>query len=394
MLTREDLREIMNEAAAATKTDFLPGERGKDKAIRGALAGYAKGCRREDIIGLYDSTVFGSGKNGILLAVDGLYSSEFAHFPKKTGGLSKLPLAGICRVKKGGTNNAFLTVDYASGSQRVVYVGNVYDKPVIAILEGVIALSASAPDAPAPDPGTAPAGAEPVKEAKAALTFDEIVEEALAQPEPAAHKPPAAQPEPATPPAPKETPPPEPTAQDLYRAGGELYQAGRHREALTFLTQAGEKGLAKAQVLCASIYYDEGDDEAALHWALAAAKQGDVRAQVLCAGLYEEGRGTETDPEKALYWYLAAAEQGDAEAQFRCGTMYDDGLGTQVDRRAAMDWYLQAARQGHCNAQVLCGILYLKGEVTERNFAKAEDWLKKAARQGDESAQALLDTYF
>ena len=91
MLTRETLRKIMDQAAAATKTDFLPVVKLKDKVIRNALSGYAKGCRREDIIGIYDTTVFGSGKNGILLAVDGLYSHEFAHFPKKTGGSSSCP---------------------------------------------------------------------------------------------------------------------------------------------------------------------------------------------------------------------------------------------------------------------------------------------------------------
>lgn len=449
MLTREDLRGIMEEVAAATKTEFKPTEQLKDKAVGNALSGFAKGCRREEIVGLYDATVFGNGKRGILLAVDGIYSHEFPSFDRQTNGVSKLPLDGVCSFEKGGTNNAFLTVRYQDGSEIVVYAGNVYDKPVLGILEAVIAktsanAAASAPapkatgkaptakpvavsqpkeeaapaqtapveEVPAVEPvavlqpkkETAPAqaasvekgsGAQPV-EIPEEINFDALCDEILAQADATVELPVPAKVVAEASPA-VETVSEKQKAEAAYRMGSKLYLEGKEQEALKPLLVAANLGQLDAQLLCALIYseeYTDEDDAQALYWYQKAAEQGSDRAQYCCGVMYENGEGTVSDPAKALYWYLKAAQKGHDRAQFRCGVLYEDGLGTDMDKEEAMRWYLKSAKQGVCEAQVICGINYMKGEGVKKDWDKAKFWLEQAAAQEDESAQNLLRTYF
>jgi hypothetical protein len=56
---------------------FMPLEQVKERSLAGALSSYASGCPKEKVLLLMDTTVFGGGKEGFLLAEDRLYASFF-----------------------------------------------------------------------------------------------------------------------------------------------------------------------------------------------------------------------------------------------------------------------------------------------------------------------------
>lgn len=148
MFTKEQLLNIIPEPQ---KKKFVPAEQKKEKVIRNALQNYAAGCRREDVVAVYDTTVMGNGKNGYLLAADGLYGYDFATFKRHTDGVKKVPFKGLqsyyrfaeSTIEKEKTHHlseALYRFVYADGSSLVIYLSTVYGVAVVPVIEGFFKL--------------------------------------------------------------------------------------------------------------------------------------------------------------------------------------------------------------------------------------------------------------
>ncbi len=158
------------------------------------------------------------------------------------------------------------------------------------------------------------------------------------------------------------------------------------------LEKLASRGDADAGYDCAGMYRrGEGtavDREKAFYWYEKAALQGHAKAQYECGNILKNGEGREPDPEKALYWYEKAAEQDHEDALVQCGFMYYDGEGTGPDKKRALYFFERAAVVGRDPwVRALCGSMYGEGEGTEPDPEKAFYWDEKAARQGNGRAQ-------
>lgn len=148
MFTRDQLLSIIPESQ---KKRFVPVEQKKEKVIRNALQNYAAGCHMEDVVAVYDITITNTGKNGYLLATDGLYGYDFTTFKKYTDGVKKVPFKGLksyyCFAESSieEEKNHHLSKElhrfvYADGSSLVIYLSTVYGVEVIPIIEGIFKL--------------------------------------------------------------------------------------------------------------------------------------------------------------------------------------------------------------------------------------------------------------
>lgn len=84
-MTQGEMIDILQKYYGQIKTSFefhLIGEI-KEKALKNALKIYAPGVDKNTIVGLYDTTVFGSGKLGYLFTTDKIYYKEDSEKPKK-----------------------------------------------------------------------------------------------------------------------------------------------------------------------------------------------------------------------------------------------------------------------------------------------------------------------
>ncbi len=84
-MTQGEMIDILRKYYGQIKTSFefrLVGEI-KEKALKNALKIYAPGVDKNTIVGLYDTTVFGSGKLGYLFTTDKIYYKEDSKKPKK-----------------------------------------------------------------------------------------------------------------------------------------------------------------------------------------------------------------------------------------------------------------------------------------------------------------------
>lgn len=146
MYTREQLQDILKKVHA---DKFKAAESKKEKTIENALKNYASGCKREDVVAIYDTTISGNGKKGYLLARDGMYGDNFATFKAYTGGGYKIPFEGMVRfyrltespyeetLSKSLLKSLF-RFEYEDGSKILAYVGNVYDEYVIPVMKAVL----------------------------------------------------------------------------------------------------------------------------------------------------------------------------------------------------------------------------------------------------------------
>ncbi|HCT89909.1 MAG TPA: hypothetical protein DF613_00780 [Lachnospiraceae bacterium] len=180
-------------------------------------------------------------------------------------------------------------------------------------------------------------------------------------------------------------------SEEASRLAGEVrFELDRFR--LGELEKRAVQGDADARYDCAAMYRKgEGttvDWGKAFYWYEKAALQGHAGAQYECGRIYEKGEGREQDQEKALYWYEKAAAQDHVDALVQCGLMYYDGEGTEVDKCGALRFFERAADVGSDpDIQSLCGSMYKDGEGTEIDQEKSLYWYEKAALQGHCKAQ-------
>ncbi len=157
-------------------------------------------------------------------------------------------------------------------------------------------------------------------------------------------------------------------------------------EAVRWLKQSAEQGVAKAQYELAMCYEQAGNADTAeiVKWYGKAAEQGIVEALYRVGTYYLWGKGVEKKPQEAVSLLTKAAEQGHARAQYRLADCYMYGRGTAQNAQAAVDWFTKAANQGLHEATTELAKCYLYGKGIEPNIMKALELLS-----GVETDEAL-----
>ncbi|MDE6241405.1 MAG: sel1 repeat family protein [Anaeroplasmataceae bacterium] len=203
-----------------------------------------------------------------------------------------------------------------------------------------------------------------------------------------------------------------------------------NEEAMHWLEQAANQGLAEAQSLLAEgyctlsnikdyklakywfekaaaqnypdaiyqlgIFYEKGDYgvpvdiKKALQYFEKAANLGYLDAQLHFGGILHYGlHGVQVDYTKAKYYYELAASQNMREAQYLLGVLYFNGLGVTEDKEKAISFFESAADKLD-DAQYVLGWIYAKGEGRPQDYQKGKYYFEKAATQGHVSAQYNL----
>lgn len=298
-------------------------------------------------MGGYDLTIFGSGKSGFLIATDAIYGSSFIRLANRTSQVTKVPFEGMLSVEKSGKEDAFLTVKYVDGSQLTIYLGNVYDKVVIGILQEIIRLQNSQTPAESMDQ----------------IDKNQIEEKVEKKPEKAEKKP--EQPE---------------EAEQKEEKRSE--KAERKTDVRGALFQKGQEAYWKKDYETAFSYYCQ------------AAAEGDIAGIYAMATAYRWGHGVETDVEKAVELYKKSAEYGYSPAQFELAEIFASDEIEKRDMQRALFWYEKSAEQGYARAQEQLAFCYEEGDGVEQSDEKAVYWLEKAANQGLDFSQYLLGTHY
>lgn len=152
------------------------------------------------------------------------------------------------------------------------------------------------------------------------------------------------------------------SADKLYKAGKELYDAKNYSAAFPKLQEAAAKGHKKAQ-------YRLGR-------------------------CYDKGHGVAENDSLAFVWYLKSAEQEYAKAQYQVGKSYKNGEGVAKDRQKAVAYFTLAAKQGNADAQYQLAKAYLNGKGVKADKKQAAKWLTKAVRNekgGDEVMRKMRE---
>lgn len=445
MLTVKQLQDIMSKFNDSVYSFKTPAQL-KEKVIANAIKSYATDCRVEDVVGIMDTTILGSGKTGFLISKKALYGSNFDLSPidyrNKT---KKVPLDGIRSVTTVPNRPSFISVEYRDGKKFTVY-GGIYKDAIIKFLNGVI--KALGPQTPkefyaagqsadadnalkyylrAAEMGHADAqykcgeiyyngsgvtndyekalmwykkaAAQGHHAAMNKLAFGENVAKSTAdnnkKEASAEHS--KAKPEPQT-------------AAELYSAGLAAYRKNDYQTALQYCLQAAKMGHTEAQVACGWLYYRglgaAKDPAKALMWYEKAALQNHPDAMYKCAQLYFNSDATEKNLETALFWAAKANEQNMSKTAQLCGQisaelanakphpqtaeeLYSAGQTAKQkkDFTAALEYFLKAAEMEHADAQFNCAEIYNTAGNVNEDKAKALMWYEKAGAQGNPIAQ-------
>ena len=104
----------------------------------------------------------------------------------------------------------------------------------------------------------------------------------------------------------------------LWNKGEELYNQGRHEEAVKYYRLAADRGYDKAQNSLGYCFY--------------------------------KGHGVEENHDEAAKWIRKAAEQGNVNAQYNLGCLYKEGQGVEKNTKLAKEWIMKAAAKDHHGA--------------------------------------------
>lgn len=192
-----------------------------------------------------------------------------------------------------------------------------------------------------------------------------------------------------------ETPAAEMTAEELYQAGLEAFDAEDYGKALELLQQAADAGHAEAWTAI-GFQYDMGlgveqDYGKAIGYYQKAADLGDALGLTNIGYSYYFGTGVEQDYGKALEYFRKAADLGEGQAVNNLGDMYENGIGVEQDYVQAMKYYQQAAELGEGYAYAGIGSLYRGGKGVEQDLLKAAEYYKKALELGVDDPVILQD---
>ena len=110
----EGNREIRARGASGS---FLPAGKLTPKQLRGAVGSIAKGEKEEDVLGMMDDTLFGSGKSGVVLTKTKLYSSWAKKHP--------IDIHHLVKIEQ-GKSSCHLLLTYDDYHQEDIFYNNDY----------------------------------------------------------------------------------------------------------------------------------------------------------------------------------------------------------------------------------------------------------------------------
>lgn len=110
----EGNREIRARGSSGT---FLPAAKLTPKQLKGAVGSIAKGEKEEDVMGMMDDSIFGSGKSGVVLTKTKLYSS----WAKK----NPIDIHHLVKIEQ-GKSSCHLLLTYDDYHQEDVFYNNDY----------------------------------------------------------------------------------------------------------------------------------------------------------------------------------------------------------------------------------------------------------------------------
>jgi TPR repeat protein len=175
----------------------------------------------------------------------------------------------------------------------------------------------------------------------------------------------------------------------LYLQGDGVERDQKKGAAL--ITQAAEKGYARAQMIL-GLYYGTDmfsgakDMDKAKLWLGKAAEQGNDKAKILLRDIDHQ------PPHDSVEEAQKKAEAGNAEAQYDLATRYRDGSqGAGKDLGASLKWFLLAAGQGYPYAESDLSMLLFKG--TDKT-SEAIEWMTLAAQHGVSNSQYELASIY
>lgn len=123
--------------------------------------------------------------------------------------------------------------------------------------------------------------------------------------------------------------------------------AGGDQEAARYLGAATVAGGEADVLVTADRALADGKSAEAIRLLSEAAERGDARAQTRLAWYYETGRGVERNLEKAALWFQRAAEGGNGEAMYALSVMFATGAGQARDPAVAESWLRKSAATGY-----------------------------------------------
>lgn len=154
------------------------------------------------------------------------------------------------------------------------------------------------------------------------------------------------------------------------------------KKAISFLTNAAEKGCVTAQRDVALAYLNDNHPKEAFRWFEKGAANGNPTCIFYCGKMKMEGEGTTVDKKQGIEYMLRAAQDGFPQGMFYLGNCYLNGDGVTQDDAQAFKWYKRAAANNAVHAQWALAQHYREGKKIAMNYDEALYWYAAAAENG------------
>lgn len=188
------------------------------------------------------------------------------------------------------------------------------------------------------------------------------------------------------------------SAESLYEQGLNYYKSKDYQNAITYLSNAGEKGSAQGYNRLGIMYLKgigvNQNFAQAYQFFLAGYNNDQSRAnsQYWMGYCYYAGCGVQTNYNTAYKFFKSAADQGQTKANRYLGLMYYYGEGLPKNYRNAVQYFNYAANENDLISQIFMGICYYDGTGVPQDTNLGNSYLSQAAKRS-KLAQKIFDKY-
>lgn len=175
------------------------------------------------------------------------------------------------------------------------------------------------------------------------------------------------------------------SADELWDKFREAVEAGRHKEAVTYVRHAADKGHKYACYILGISYYFETSKKTSF-------TTNSIKDDKDIVFKYKAGDFgiQQPDYDKAICYLKTSADNGYSSAYGVISLCYE----AKKDEKTAFDWAKKGVDKGDVDAMRLYGDDLLYGTGCVANPAEGIKWLRTAVEKGDKSSTFLLGLYY
>ena len=156
---------------------------------------------------------------------------------------------------------------------------------------------------------------------------------------------------------------------------GILFEEGKHvkidlSKSEKYFSMAASKGIAEANFRLGKLILNKKGSQRikeAIKYLTIAGQKNHMPAAFILAQLFYDGNKINKDYNLAFYWYKKCSDSSYKDSDYKLSLMYKKGKGTTINYNKMKELLERSSKKGNPNAQLELGTQYLTGNIINKD---------------------------